>query len=138
MPSNLALKDVFRDGRVLLVRENQRRELSGILAGESKERDFSWFDWTFPSDISPDGTAFSFHAAGVGGGKDYAQFVRKIDGSPPILLGPGNGGIFLPDGKWVLPASAHSPSQVFLYPTGAGETHKVTNDSINHLDRSGL
>ncbi|HXY50093.1 MAG TPA: protein kinase [Terriglobales bacterium] len=133
-PGNLVLKDVYRDGRILLVQENQRRELSGILAGESKEQNFSWFDWTVPNDISQDGKIFLFHEAGAGGGLDYAQFLRKTDGSTPILLGPGNSGALSPDGKWVLCLSAHSPAQVFLYPTGAGEKRDVTHDSIDHLE----
>jgi Tol biopolymer transport system component len=132
VPGNLVLKDVFRDGRILLVRENARRELSGVLAGEPKERDLSWFDWTFPTDISRDGNTFVFHEAGVGGGKDFSEFLRKTDGSPPILLGAGAGGGLSPDGKWVLASSAHSPAQLLLFPTGAGEARRLTNDQIDH------
>jgi hypothetical protein len=106
------------------------------MAGESKQRDFSWFDWTFPNDISPDGSFFTFHEAGVGAGKDYAQFLRKTDGSPPVLMGPVNGGAISPDGKWILAGSARGPGQLFLYPIGAGEMRNVTNDSIDHQDMS--
>lgn len=134
VPGNLVLADVFHDGRVLIVRENQRRETSGILAGEAKERDFSWFDWTFPTDISPDGSVFIFHEAGVGGGRDFAQFLRKTDGSPPVLLGPGNGGMISPDAKWVLNLPAGHPAPVTLLPTGAGEIRQVTNDNIYRFD----
>ena len=98
----------------------------------SQERDFSWFDWTNPSDILPDGSAFLFHEAGVGGGIDFGQFLRKTDGSPPVLLGSGNEGYLSPDGKTVMNTSAHSPSQIFLYPIGAGEKRQVTHDAIDH------
>ena len=60
VPGNVVLKDVFQDGRILLLRENLRRELSGIVQGEAKLRDFTWFDWTNVSDIFRDGKTFAF------------------------------------------------------------------------------
>jgi len=138
VPGNLVLKDVSLDGRVLLVRENPRREMSANVAGNSKDRDFSWFDWTVPDDISRDGRTFTFHEAGVGGGKDYSQFLRRADGAQPVLLGQGNGGVISPDGKWVLAGTARSPAKILLYPIGAGEPSEVTHDSIDHLDLAWL
>jgi Tol biopolymer transport system component len=138
VPGNLVLKDVSPDGRVLLVRENPRRELSANVAGNSKERDLSWFDWTVPDDIARDGRTFTFHEAGVGGGKDYSQFVLRTDVAQPMLLGQGDGGVLSPDGKWVLAVTARSPSQIFLYPLGAGEPNEVTHDSIDHIDLAWL
>jgi eukaryotic-like serine/threonine-protein kinase len=132
VPGNLVLKDVFRDGSVLLVRENLRRELSGLIEGEAKLRDFSWFDWTNVTDITTNGKNFLFYEAGVGGGKDFSLFLRKTDSSPPVLLGPGNFGGISPDGKWVLANSAHPPAQLFLYPIGAGETRQITQDQVDH------
>ncbi len=117
-PGNVVLKDIFRDGKVLLVRENLRRELSGFVGKEAKLRDFSWFDWTNATDLSPDGKTFVFYEAGIGGGKDFSLFLRKTDGSPPVFLGSGYQGALSPDGKWVLANSAHPPAQMFLYPTG--------------------
>jgi serine/threonine protein kinase len=133
VPGNVVLKDVLRDGRVLLVRENIRRELSGIVQPEAKQRDFSWFDWTNVTDISRDGKMLAFYEAGIGGGKDFSLFLRKTDGSPPVLLGPGYDASFSPDGKWVLTNSAHPPAQLFLYPVTAGETRQLTRDQINHI-----
>lgn len=80
------------DGRVLLTRENLRREVAGVLAGESKQRDFSWFDWTYPDDISPDGRSFSFHEGGIGGDKNFTIFLRTTDGFPPVRLGEASDG----------------------------------------------
>jgi hypothetical protein len=128
----VVLKDVFRDGRVLLVRENLRRELSGIVQGEAKLRDFSWFEWTNVTDIPRDGKTFAFYEAGIGGGKDFSLFLRKTDGSP-VLRGSGYNASFSPDGKWVLANSAHPPAQLFLYPISAGETSQLTRDQIDHM-----
>jgi serine/threonine protein kinase len=134
VPGSIILKDVFPDGRALLVRDSARRELAGLIAGEPKERDFSWLDWTNPGDISPDGSFFIFHEAGVGGGKGFSVFMRKLDGSPPVLLGEGNALSISPDRKFVLTNQQQTPSQLFLVPMGPGQTRQITNDSINHRD----
>ncbi len=138
VPGNVVLKDVSRDNRALIVRESPRREMTGIVAGSSRVRDFSWLDWTLVDDVAADGGSFTFHEAGVGGGRDYAQFLRKTDGSPPVFLGPGNGGIFSPDGNWVLAATARSPGQMILYPVVAGETHRLTHDMTDYVDSAWL
>jgi eukaryotic-like serine/threonine-protein kinase len=133
VPGSIILKDVFSDGRVLLVRDSPRRELTGLIAGEPKERDFSWLDWTHPDDISPDGSFFVFHEAGVGGGENYSVFMRKLDGSPPVLLGEGNALNISPDRKFVLTLPLQS-RQLMLVPLGPGQTRQITNDSIDHRD----
>jgi serine/threonine protein kinase len=134
VPGGIILKDVSSDGRMLLVRDSARRELTGIIAGEAHERDFSWFDWTLPNDISEDGSFFIFQESGVGGGGDFSVFMRKTDGSPPVLLGTGNGITLSPDHKFVVTSPQQSPSQLFLTPLGAGQSRQVTNDSLDHRD----
>lgn len=129
LPGNLNVKDVYRDGRVLLVRESNRRELRATVAGEQQERDFSWFDWTYPTNISGDGKTVLFHEAGVAGGKDFSQYVRKLDGSPPILLGIGSNGQFSPDEKNVIVTIPHYPNQIYRYSIGAGEQRQLTHDA---------
>jgi hypothetical protein len=104
------------------------------IAGEAHERDFSWFDWTLPNDISEDGSFFVFQESGVGGGGDFSVFMRKTDGSPPVLLGNGNGITLSPDHKFVVTSPQQSPSQLFLTPLGAGQSRQVTNDSLDHRD----
>jgi len=130
IPGNLTLKDIHRDGRVLLVRESDRRELRVAVAGQAQDRDLSWFDWTYPTDVSRDGNTFLFHESGVAGGKDFSQYVRKLDGSPPVLLGAGSNGRFSPDEKSVIIAAARYPNQVYQYPIGAGERQQLTHDEI--------
>jgi serine/threonine protein kinase/Tol biopolymer transport system component len=134
VPGSVILKDVFSDGRALLVRDNARRELNGLIAGDPRERDLSWLDWTHPDDISPDGSFFVFHEAGVGGGENLSVFMRKLDGSPPVLLGEGNGLSISPDRKFVLTSSEHGPFNLFLVPLGPGQTRQLTNDSIDYRD----
>jgi hypothetical protein len=89
VPGNVVLNDVFLDGRVLLVRENLRRELSGIVHGEAKLRDFTWFDWTNVSDISRDGNRLHSMRRESVEEKRFSLFLRKTDGSPPGIAGAG-------------------------------------------------
>jgi eukaryotic-like serine/threonine-protein kinase len=137
VPGTLVLRDVSRSGQALLTRENRRRELVGSVAGETRERDFSWLDWTVPESIFPDGTEFLFHESGIGAGPTNTVFLRKVDGSPAIPLGPGGageGGTLSPDRKWNLAITHTSPAQIVALPLGTGAPRQVTDDSINHLD----
>jgi Tol biopolymer transport system component len=136
LPGSLVMLDISRTGKVLLTRQSQRREVVGAVAGEAGERDFSWLDWTVPDAIFPDGSAFLFHESGIGAGPTNTEFLRKVDGSPPIPLGEGSGfgGSLSPDRKWALVTTHESQGQVVLLPLGTGTPQPVTDDSINHLD----
>jgi eukaryotic-like serine/threonine-protein kinase len=139
LPGALMLFDIFRDGRVLMMRADWRRELVGIIEGESRQRDLSWLDYSYPADISRNGKTLLFDEEGGGGalaysksgGLTYAVYVRKTDGSPAVLLGEGGAVSLSPDGKWVVAQTQDSPSQLKLLPTGAGEARDL-KDNLNH------
>src|SRR6266498_3613366 len=42
------LLDVSRDGRVVLARQNNQREMRALRRGDTQEHDLSWLDWTLP------------------------------------------------------------------------------------------
>ena len=138
LPGALMLFDVWKDGRVLLMRASWRRELVSIAGDETKERDLSWLDYSYPAELSADGKTLLFDEEGGGGslayskGFTYAVYVRKTDGSPAVLLGEGGAVALSPDGKWALSAMPGAPSQLKLLPTGAGQPKQLTNDNINH------
>jgi serine/threonine protein kinase/Tol biopolymer transport system component len=140
LPGALMLFDVFRDGRVLLMRASWRRELVGIVEGEDRQRDLSWLDYSYPAEMSADGKTLLFDEEGGGGslaysksgGLTYAVYIRKTDGSPAVLLGEGGAVALSPDGKSVIAQSQDSPSQLKLLTTGAGEAKDLTKDTINH------
>lgn len=140
LPGALMLLDIAKDGRVLLVRATWRRELIGISAGEAKERELSWLDYTYPADLSADGKTLLFDEEGGGGALDYSKsagltyavYIRKTDGSPAVLLGEGGAVALSPDGKWAIAQTQESPSQFKLLPTGAGEPRELTKDNVNH------
>ena len=133
-PGDLLLHDVNRDGRVLLARDNSRRGLIGLRAGESSERDLSWFDWSYPADLSADGKTLLFREEGAGGGLSYSAYVRTTDGSPAILLGEGRAFALSPDKQWALSTSITAPTQLVLLPTKAGEPKPFPPSNVNHVD----
>ena len=140
LPGALMLLDIAKDGRVLLVRATWRRELLGVFTDDAKQRELSWLDYTYPSDLSADGKTLLFDEEGGGGALDYSKsggltyavYIRKTDGSPAVLLGEGGAVALSPDGKWAIAQSQESPSQFRLLPTGAGEPKQLTKDNINH------
>jgi Tol biopolymer transport system component len=140
LPGALMLLDIAKDGRVLLVRATWRRELMGFTPGDSKERELSWLDYTYPADLSADGRTLLFDEEGGGGslaysksgGFTYGVYIRKTDGSPAVLLGEGGAVALSPDGKWAITQTQGSPSQLKLLPTGAGQPRDLTNNTVNH------
>jgi len=121
VPGAMTLLDVFRDGRVLASVSNMRREIMGLPAGETKERNLSWLEWSFPSGLSADGRMLLFTEQGSGGGPAFATYIRNTDGSPAVRLGEGLGVGVSPDGRWALAIRASSPPPLALLPTGAGD-----------------
>jgi serine/threonine protein kinase/Tol biopolymer transport system component len=140
IPGTLLVFDIWRDGRVLLARAGRRRELMALYAGEAKERDLSWLDYSYPADLSNDGKTVLFDEEGVGGGVQYGNakeltyevYIRDTDGSPAVRLGEGGANALSPDKKWVIVQTPGAPEQLRLLPTGAGEPQPLTSDSINH------
>ena len=132
IPGTLTVQDVSSTGRVLLARETWRRELMGLRAGETRERNLSWQDYSYPAGLSDDGETLLFDEEGEAGGYNYAVFIRKTDGSPAVKLGPKLAVALSPDGKWVVSQTTTAPSQLVLLPTGPGDARPLTNDSLAH------
>jgi eukaryotic-like serine/threonine-protein kinase len=132
VPGTLVLEDIWQDGRILLSKDAWRRELTGLVAGEPRERDLSWLDYSYPSDLSPDGKVLLFTEAGEGGGPTYSVYQRKIGEMSAVRLGDGMGLSMSPDQQWVIVSNISAPAQLILLPTGPGEARPLTHDSINH------
>ena len=133
IPGALTLLDASKDGRVLLRRDASRQEIKGLINGEAKPRELSWFDFSLAAALSNDGKTLLFAEVGEAGGASYGIYIRGTDGSPAIRLGDGNPQDLSPDGNWVLTITQKSPQQMFLLPTKAGQPRTITNDSIDHI-----
>ncbi|HEY3124113.1 MAG TPA: protein kinase [Thermoanaerobaculia bacterium] len=135
----LTIEDVSREGRVLVVQDKARQEVSALPPGAEKERNLSWLDWTLVRGLSSDGRTLLFDESGEGGGRGYSVYVRKTDGSPAVRLGEGSGAGLSPDGRLALSlvGSVFSPT-VVLYPVGTGEPKSLPPTGLRIQDASWL
>jgi serine/threonine protein kinase len=133
LASNLTLQDVTRDGKVLVGHGQERAGINGLLAGEARERDLSWLDWSLLQDFSPDGRTMLIDETAEGGGLKGSVYLRPMDGSPAIRLGDGAGRSFSPDGEWVIsaPDALDGLSDMYLLPTGVGEPRKLESHGLS-------
>ncbi|MBV9341398.1 MAG: protein kinase [Acidobacteria bacterium] len=133
VPADLTLQDSWRDGRVLLTRDNWRRGVTVLAPGATAERDLTWLDWSYPLTLSSDGRTLLFREEGEAGGPSYAVYVRSTDGTAAVRLGEGAAMALSPDGRWALCTRPDDPSQLFLLPTRAGEAKSVGHGQISEI-----
>jgi Tol biopolymer transport system component len=122
----VTLHDIFPDGRVLVSRGTWRREVVGLAPGESAERNLTWLDWSLPTALSDDGHVMLFDEQNL---PEYLAYVRRTDGSPPVILGKYHSIDMSRDGKWALLANS-AQTQLTLVPTGAGQPRTLPTASL--------
>jgi eukaryotic-like serine/threonine-protein kinase len=118
--------DIARDGRVLSVINASRREIVGHPAGEKVDRNLTWLNWSFPMDLSRDGKMVLFQEQNQ---ETPSMYLRKLDGSPAVRIGEGNGWGISPDGRWITAEPA--PGQLAIVPLGAGETRLLAKTDLH-------
>ncbi|HVO79578.1 MAG TPA: protein kinase [Terriglobales bacterium] len=132
IPGRLHLFDISKDGQVLITNEATRLEAYGHRAGQAKDIDLSWFDWTIARSVSNDGQWAVLEEDGEGGGPQYSIFLRKTDGSPAIRLGSGMGLDISPDTQWVASTGVKQPAPTVLLPSGAGQPLTLGDGGLFH------
>jgi hypothetical protein len=120
--------DIAGSGRVLLGATRDRREMAGLFPGESRERDFSLFNWSYPRDFSADGKSVLFSELSG----EYATYLRRTDGSPAVRLGAGASQALSPNGRWAV-AIRPDAEQLVVLPTGAGDARMLPKGLIKHV-----
>jgi serine/threonine protein kinase len=129
-PGGIKLNDISEDGRVLLTSQFGRYQLLALPPNSSREVDLSWLSNSVPADLSNDGqTLLITEQANV----LFGLYVRKTDGSPAVLLGPGMGLALSPDKKWVVSRSG-SVRELVLYPTGPGQPKHIALNAVRGED----
>jgi len=126
----LSLRDISRDGRALISRDNERLGISYLGPGDTEPRDLSWEEWSMATDISPDGKRILFGAEGENSGFSYQVGLRATDGSAPVILGSGGAQSLSPDGQWALSVFPPPDQQIVLLPTGAGSPRKLERGTV--------
>ncbi|HKD16402.1 MAG TPA: hypothetical protein VKG23_00945, partial [Thermoanaerobaculia bacterium] len=131
IPEYGSIEDVSREGKLLLSVVPIRREIVGLAPGETRERNLSWLDWSYPTGLSKDARELLFEEQNRG--PDYALYIRKTDGSDAVRLGTGRAFALSPDGHWALGAATSNPEhQLLLIPTGPGEIRKLVNTNLTY------
>jgi len=129
----ITLHDIAPDGTVMLTQESMRRNIVGRREGDDEDQELSWFDWSFPTGLSADGSTLLFEEQGVASRGKYAFFLRPTDGGPAVRLDEGRGHDLSRDGEYVLTMTTTKPERLLLVPTGAGETREVPVTGIDHF-----
>ncbi len=124
VPTSLTLYDIARDGRVLVEQQDLRGGAFVRAPGEDRDRELSPLDDPGVSGLSEDGKLLLISESGEGGGENGSVYIRRTDGSAPILLGTGVGGGLSSDGAWAA-ACSFDGIRLTLYPTGAGKPRAV-------------
>ena len=96
--------------------------------GDPLERDFSWLSQSFVTDLSADGMSILFCERSLSDSLSYEVWLRHLDGSAPVRLGPGCSYELSSDGKWALSRRESLSAPITVLPTGAGEAWVLQND----------
>jgi hypothetical protein len=138
IPGSLTLKDVSREGLVLLEHAFARARVFAHAPGDTGERELSVFDQTRVWDLSADGRLVLLGERG--GATEDKQFIylRQTDGSPPMRLAEEGDPVALsPDGRWVLVAAARLSFEAPKWqglravPAGAGAVHTIAPPGLD-------
>jgi Tol biopolymer transport system component len=130
VPGILTLRDVARDGRVLLTRDDWRLGIIAVFPDSRQEQDISWMDFSAVRDLTPDGKLLLFDESGEAGGFTGAIFLRRTDGSPPVRLADGISTSISPDRSWVLAADPLKGT-ITLVPAGVGEAKPIPASGVS-------
>lgn len=129
----LDLQDIAPDGRVLVTSEEPRVIMEFLGPTDQEPRDLSWYGASVIKEISHDGQWILFEEFSEPFGAEYAVAARKVDGSPPIHLGPGSAGGLSPDGRWALDVSVAAKSKVTLLPIGPGGARDIPTKGLEQV-----
>src|SRR5262249_6955582 len=128
------LHDIARDGRVLVEREINVREILLGSGQSDSESNLSWLEQSSLAWISNDGKILLFEESGEGGGPNGAVYLRPTDGGPAVRLGDGGADSLSPDGKWALTRSFTKEGiRLVLLPTATGEPRPIALDGYQVL-----
>jgi eukaryotic-like serine/threonine-protein kinase len=127
LPGTFTFRDIAKDGRVLVSRDEPRLEVQFVGPGDDRPRDLSWLDWTELCVLSDDGHTLALVESGDAVAGEHVIYVRKTDGSPAVRIGKGRAAALSPDGKWVLSVDDQNPgaSAFMLLPLRAGTPIRV-------------
>ncbi len=132
-PGRVSVHDIAPDGRVLIALESGRREIMAGRRGTNEERNLSWFDWSWLSALSRNGTFVLIEEQAAAARGKHLLYIRGTDGSPAVRIGEGRarGMAISPDERWVAVLSDES-QELQLLPLGVGQPRRIACNGLNH------
>lgn len=130
-PQLLIVRDIGRDGRVLVQSDDWPMSMMCLPPGASGEVDLTWLDFSHGRALSDDGKDLLFTEGGAGAGEKGGTYIRKTDGSAPaVRLGDGEVDQDLsPDKKWAVQIW---PNRLVLIPVGPGESRTIQDKGLEY------
>ena len=122
---SMALQDIASDGTVLAIAIETQAGVYVQKDGWNEVRDLAWLDKSTAMAVSPSGEALLLTEDGDSGN---AVYIRQLDGSPPVSLGPGFGLAWSPSGDRVLVSK--NKAQHDVVPVGAGVSRTIDHSGI--------
>ena len=105
-----------------------RREIVGVPGAGVEERNLTWLNWSFPTDITRDGRTLLFDEQNI---TPPGIYLRPLDGSAAaVKLGDGFSFGLSPDGRFALTAPKAAATQLALLPTGPGESKLLAQSNV--------
>jgi hypothetical protein len=136
----LALEDVTRDGRALIIDRDQRRDIKAqtiSTAGARTERIGTYW-WANLGAVSRNGASILFSDFSNGSPGDESTYLRKAQGGIPIHLGTGVPLALSPDSAWAVALPVDRPSHLRLLPTGVGAVREVEFSGLSFFEKPGV
>ena len=123
------IEDISADGKVLLTSGTLRYAAYGLESPESGERDLAVFDATRLFGLADDGRHVLLWDNSPAARNDRV-FLRSVNGTPPVPLGPGAPAALTPDGVWAAAigdgvSNERIRNKLTLYRTGAGTARTI-------------
>lgn len=132
MPGSLILKDISKDGKVLLTEGPQRVSMLMGNADTGTIKDISLFDWSHVDAISGDGKYVLFDESGAGGGREYTDFLYSPTEKAPQQISHGRALDLSRDGEWILSANAADATVIMLHSLRNRTTWRLSTSGISY------
>ena len=122
----LELLDVGPDGQALAALGLVLSGTMGLRAPDFREQDLSWNEATITLDIAPDGKSLLLgNELWDTEGNHHSLYLRKFDGSLPVLLGEAADAGFMPSGSEVFTLPSQATKQMTVLPLGPGQPRDI-------------
>lgn len=127
------IEDISDDGKIL-INQGTNHSTMVVVEGKSKTNAIdSQFAWSTSADLSTDGKTLLYYESGYESSDpsvENTSYLRKLDGSENIRLGPGKALALAPDGKSALAVQASPQPQLIILSTSGNETRTLPNLGI--------